>query len=197
MRVFPTAEKLYRFFDSSYWGYCLSLQDKCLAAPCIKLCQVDHCYGTNGIATNIIVNQCLGLYKLSAAKEAFTTDAARVAAELFLGMYGDRCNLYEMMIYFARYPMVYKSTFYQFDVEDILKQYGAQCLPWLMSKSRTEDDGVVEDARTIRGIEAHNIWVENYIRNGGDIRQGGLYRFGFLTEEEVVQHEKKLNIRQQ
>lgn len=194
MRVFPTVQKLHKFFNPSHWGYCLTYQPKCLEQPCIRLRDVDACYETRGVANTILMSQYHGIYNLSSAKEKFTTDAARIAADLFLGLYGNRCTLYEMMLYFGKYSSVYKSSYYQFDVQDILKQFGAKYLPWLTSQCVQPEENYMEETGTVKGEEARNIWIEDIIKNGNDIRQGGLYRFGLLSEDEVVRVERQLNL---
>jgi hypothetical protein len=87
--------------------------------------KVDALFGKD-TSVYILRELYLSLYRLSTVKEPFTTDTALTAASLFYGSYRRTCNLYQMMLYFAMYPAMFKGSYFQFDTTDILRQYGAK-----------------------------------------------------------------------
>lgn len=156
------------------------------------LSDLDAMYGTTEMAISIIREHFAALYKLSTAKEEFGYETAKNVAGIFFGTYGSRCTLNQMMLYFGKYPVAYKTTFALFDSSDILRQYGAKFIPWFQSQANEdEQEQPVQTRQTEpRGIEARNIYLREQIRKGADVRQGGLYRFGFVTEWELQQIER-------
>lgn len=192
MRKFPTSSSLGDFYNPKNWGLCLTYQSQILTEPCIYLCDVDKAYG-KGSATNIVQKQYIGQYQLSTVKEPFSEETASVAASLFVATYGDKCTLNLMMLYFGRYMTHYKGSYYQFDSTDILRQYGAKFLPWYQSQT-TEEEQQEQPQRTHapRGLEARDIYIKDCIRNGIEVRDGGLYRFGFVTEWELQHLEQEV-----
>ena len=165
-----------------------------LNEPSVLLTDIDMIYGTNEMAVYILRDQFIALYKLSTAKEEFSNETARNVAGIFFGTYGNRCTLNQMMLYFGKYPVAYKTTFSQFDSSDILRQYGAKFIPWFQSQTTEDEQEQPVQTRTAepRGIEARNIYLREQIRKGADVRQGGLYRFGFVTEDELQQLEREV-----
>lgn len=180
-------------FSPDRLGYYLSDRERCLKEYSPTLDKVDALFGKD-TSIYILRELYISLYKLSTVKEPFTQETATQAASLFFGSYRKTCNLYQMMLYFAMYPTTFKSSYFQFDTTDILRQYGAKFIPWF--QSQTTDDTPTEPVQTRqtepRGIEARNIYLREQIRKGVDVRQGGLYRFGFVTEEEVQQLEREM-----
>ena len=155
--------------------------------------KVDSIYG-KGTATDLLTDMYLSVYRLSTIKEPFTIETANQAASLFLGSYRKTCNLYQMMLYFAMYPTMFKSSYFQFDTTDILRQYGAKFMPWYQSQTTEDEQTEPVQARTTepKGIEARNIYLREQIRKGVDVRQGGLYRFGFVSEDELRKIEMEI-----
>lgn len=132
----------------------------------------------------------MGIYGMSASKETFSDQNANIAADLFISRYGNECSLYMMALYFAGYIMDYKGTFSPFDIQDILLQFRAKFLPWWNSRldaiqyaESNSDNG--EPA----GTEALIIWLNNAIKNGENVRNGGLYKLGMLTEDMIQKAE--------
>lgn len=191
MRKFPTAQALKKSFSPARLGFYLSDKERCCREYAPSLMQVDSIYG-KGTATDLLTDMYLSVYRLSTIKEPFTIETANQAASLFLGSYRKTCNLYQMMLYFAMYPTMFKSSYFQFDTTDILRQYGAKFLPWYQSQTTDEEEPQRPVARPSEpvGLEARDIYLREQIRNGADIRQGGLYRFGFVTEWELQQLER-------
>ena len=98
-----------------------------------------------------------------------------------------------MMLYFGRYMTHYKGSYYQFDTTDILRQYGAKFLPWYQSQTTEEEEQPKQTipTREPRGLEARDIYIKDCISKGIDVRDGGLYKFGFITEWELQHLEQE------
>ena len=179
-------------FSPARLGYYLTDRDRCLKEYSPTLDIVDELFGKD-TATSILQEMYLSLYRLSTIKEQFSIETARVAASVFFGTYRTKCNLYQMMIYFAMYPTHFKGTYFQFDTTDILRQYGAKFLPWYQSQTTEEEEQPKQTFRAHepRGLEARDIYIKDCIRNGIEVRDGGLYKFGFITEWELqhLEHE--------
>lgn len=190
---FPTAQALKKSFDPARLGFYLSEKTRCLEEYSPNLQQIDGIYG-KGVSVDLLTELYLSVYRLSTIKEPFSRETATQAASLFYGSYRKTCNLYQMMLYFAMYPTTFKDTYFQFDTTDILRQYGAKFMPWYQSQTSDEDskEQSVKSRREPRGIDARNIYIREQIRKGVDVRQGGLYRFGFVSEEELQQLEREM-----
>lgn len=180
-------------FSPKYLGFFLTEKERTINEYSPNLHEIDTIYG-KGTSTNLLTEMYLSVYRLSTIKEPFTIETATQAASLFFGSYRKSCNLYQMMLYFAMYPTTFKSSYFQFDTTDILRQYGAKFIPWFQSQTTDEEQEQPVQTRTAepRGIEARNIYLREQIRKGADVRQGGLYRFGFVTEEEIQQLEREV-----
>ena len=153
---------------------------------------MDSLYSTSGAAKTIISNQFVGLYSLSTAKESFNRSSADLAADIFLGKYGTICSMYALIVYFAQYLTEYKSSFSQFDVQDILLQFSRKFLPWWRGRlAETKNVAPQPQRAEFDPIAERNAYLlEEYIANGFDVRQSGLYAYGFITEDEVKELEQ-------
>ena len=193
MKKFPTTTSLKCRFSPKSLGYYLSEKERTLNEYSPNLHEIDIIYG-EGTSTEMLTEMYLSVYRLSTIKEPFTMETATQAASLFFGSYRKNCNLYQMMLYFAMYPTMFKSSYFQFDTTDILRQYGAKFMPWYQSQTTEDEQTEPAQARTTepRGIEARDIYLREQIRKGADVRQGGLYRFGFVSEYELQRLEMKV-----
>ena len=197
MRSFPTIEKVYHFFAPSMWAYALGHQEECLTYPCITLRMIDGLYGTDGAAQAIVKTQLVGVYQLSTARDQHNDNAAAMAAGLFVSKYGHECTLYAMMLYFGNYLTEYKSSFAQYDVQDVLQQFGRKFLPWWRSRRERERPRNGNTSGTVAvgvpvGKDAKLIHLRRCVRDGIDIRQGGLYRMGFVTDADISRAEREV-----
>ncbi len=189
---FPDVTKLYNFFAPSMWGYAVAHVTECLTYPCIKLRQVDEIYHCGGVAQNIVRNQLVGLYQMTTAKEQYNVNAANIAADLFIAKYGHECTLYDIMLYFGNYITEYKSSFAQFDTQDILMQYNKKFLPWKRARlGQQQDDTPKLENKAPTGKEGLETWLRKAINEGENVRQGGLYKMGFVKEADVQRIEKE------
>lgn len=194
-KAFPSIDKVYKFFAPNMWGYIGSHKSELYEKPCIMLKYVDAIYEVNGAAQWIVKVQFLGLYNMSMSKEPFTDETAKIAADLFLSRYGMNCSLYMMSLYFANYIMDYKTTYTQFDVQDILRQFGDKFLShWNATVDARENPYDKEKQKTDEplGTRALQLWLADAIRRGEDVRNGGLYHIGIVTEKMIAEEEKKI-----
>ena len=190
---FPDVTKLYNFFAPSMWGYAIAHTTECLTYPCITLRQVDDLYHCGGVAQNIVRNQFVGLYQMTTAKEEYNVKSANIAADLFIAKYGHECTLYDIMLYFGNYITEYKSSFAQFDMQDILLQYNKKFLPWKRARMGQQLEDVPKlDSKAPTGKDGLEEWLRKSISNGDDVRKGGLYSMGFVTEADVQRIEPKI-----
>lgn len=169
-------------------------ESECVSRPCITLREVDKVY-KEGTAQSIIRNLISGLYSMSLTKEKMPYEAANNAAALFVAKYGHQCTLYGVMLYFGNYSTEYKSSFAQFDVQDVLQQFSKKFLPWWHSRQTREENSKAtiksEDTKP-RGKEALKIYIKKILSEGGDIRAGGLYRMGQIKEALIAECEKEI-----
>jgi len=194
-KVFPSIDKVYRFFSPNNWGYICSNKRELPKKPCITLNYVDALYNVNGAAKWLVKTQFTGLYTLSMSKEPFTEDTAKVTADLFLSRYGSQCNLYMLILYFGSYIMDYKSSYSSFDVQDILSSFGRKFL----SNWNSLSDDVREVKKEVNskgpaGTNALLLWLDDALQKGEDVRKGGLYRLGIITDSMIMEAEAKIKV---
>lgn len=153
---------------------------------------MDSLYSTSGAAKTIISNQFVGLYSLSTAKESFNRSSADLAADIFLGKYGTTCSLYALIVYFALYLTEYKSSFSQFDVQDILLQFSRKFLPWWRGRlAETKNIPAQPQRMETDPIAERNAYLlDEYVYKGIDVRQSNLYAYGFIGDDEIKELER-------
>lgn len=192
--TFPSVEKLYKFFAPVNFAYAITHEYECVTYPCITLKRVDMVYEVMGVAQTIIRNLIVGVYSMSTAREPMSQDAVNNAAGLFVAKFGGECTLYGAMLYFGNYLTEYKSSYAQFDVQDILQQYGKKFVPWWRARlSRAANE---ETQRKVisgpHGQEALKLYVRAEIEVGRDLKGGFLYQSGFITDAMIAEAEKDI-----
>ena len=191
-RNFDTKEKLIKTFAPSMWSYFMQRQEQCFEAPEMMIGDVDAYYGY-GVALELLRNQMVGVYTISTAKTIYDTNAMNLAADLFIGKYGKHCSMYALMLYFGNYLTEYKSTYGQFDMQDILQQFGKKFLPWWRGKLNTEyeTEQMEDESNTgLVGQEAKIWMLAQRLKEGqtvDDLRKCNLYKLGMLTDGEIEQ----------
>lgn len=133
----------------------------------------------------------VGIYSMSTAREAMNTQAANLAAELFIAKYGNQCTLYALMVYFANYLTEYKGSYAPFDVQDILMQFSKKFLPsWRQRLAGVSEPNDAEDAdNEPKGIDALYLMLRNRIREGEteeQLKRGYLYNSGIITDTMIA-----------
>ena len=191
-RNFDTKEKLLRTFAPSMWSYFMQRQGQCFTAPEMMLGDVDEYYGT-GVALELLRNQMVGVYTISTAKTIYDSQAMNIAADIFISKYGQQCSMYALMLYFGNYLTEYKSSYGQFDMQDILQMFGKKFLPWWRSKVvpfEVPEEKKDDNETGLRGTEAKIWMIAQRIKNGQtteDVKRCTLYKYGWLTDEEIEQ----------
>lgn len=183
---FDTTQKLFNVFAPSNWGYMISHLDECLKSPCVTLSQVDAVY-RDGVAKQIVRNQIAGVYSLCTARDQYNSSGIDMAADIFIAKYGHECTLYAMMVYFGNYMTEYKQSYAQFDIQDILQQFGKKFLPWWRQRLEPERPKTETTAK-LTGMDALYRMLADRLLDGqtlDDIRQCSLFRWGFVKEEDL------------
>ena len=192
MKVFPTSANL-DFFTAQNWPFALEYTEQMLTRPSIPLAALDEAYNTDGLALQIVKAQFEGLHQISGSREP-APKTADLAAKMFVAKYGQACTPFDMMIYFANYPLEYKTTFAMFDVQDILAQYAKKYLVWKRNKRQGQQS---EPQPKQQGANGDVVTLDQLLmlwfaegRTIEQIKQGGLYRFGMITDEMIMRIRK-------
>lgn len=192
---FDSVEKLTRVFAPAKWGAMIAKRESCIKSPCITLAQIDEVYHTDGLAKQIVRNQFVGVYSMCTAKDPYNTNSLEIAADLFIAKYGKQCTMYAMMMYFGNYITEYKSSFAQFDMQDILQQFGKKFLPWW--NSQQEDPSQYKEQKQLEsGLTGRDALVQllaSRLQNGetlDDLRNSNLFKLGFCKEEDLAEIQK-------
>ena len=183
-------DKLYRYFAPVNLPHAVEHESECATYPCVTLRQVDKVYGIEGVGKSIVRTLITGVYSMSTTREQMPKEAADNAAGLFVAKYGNECTLYALMVYFGNYLTEYKSTYAQFDVQDILQQYHKKFLPrWRMKLGEENQQIQTNRKDEINGLEALKLYIRNNIMNGDDLRTGYLYKNGTITDSMIEEEQ--------
>lgn len=193
MSDFPTAAVIADFFTAKNWPIALEYASQMLTRQSIPIAALDEAYHTDGLALQIVKAQFVGLHQISASREP-APKSADLAAQMFVGKYGQACTPYDVMVYFAHYPIEYKTTFAMYDVQDILAQYAKKYVVWKRNQRQErqepqEQQGTNDDAMTI--AELLMAWISEG-RTIEQIKQGGLYHYGMITDGMIKEAQKQL-----
>lgn len=191
-KQFPTVINVYNFFCFKNVAYAVEHEYDCVTKPCISLSDVDNVYESKGIAQTIVRNLIVGVYLMGAAHEQMREDVVNNAASLFVSKYGHYCTLYGIMLYFGYYVTEYKTTFLQFDVQDILLQFGKKFLPWWQKRSGRECNNEDCAENEICGKEALYNYIMRKIEKGDELKTGSLYKCGLITDDMIDEVKEKL-----
>lgn len=163
----------------------------CATNPCITLAQTDAVYEDDGTAQRIVRSMFIGIYGMTTAREPYNKEACDMAADLFIAKYGHECTLYAMMLYFGNYLTEYKASYAQYDVQDILQQFGKKFLPrWRQSLAENDQPQQQASEQQPHGIEAVKVMLRNRLYNGETVEQlkgGYLYTAGIVTDEMLTE----------
>lgn len=184
---FDTRQRIFNAYSPAHWAYVVANQDKCFTEPTITLQQLDRSYG-EGTARDLVADQIHGIYKATNTREPLRQDALTSNAEMFVAKYGHECTLTGMMLYFANYPLEYKSSYGQFDMVDILQQFGKKFLPWWRMKQEPERPKEQASSGAV-GREGLIRYLANELLGGKTLNQlkedSGMYRIGLLTDKDL------------
>lgn len=187
LKNLPTAENLTTFCTPTNWPRIITKADELANTPCPTLAQIDEVYNCEGLALSLIVAQFRGIHALSGTREPFNENACRMIAELFLAKYGYECTPFSLMAYFAAYISDFKVSYAQFDMQDILTQYGRKFLPRWRDRIRPDEATSSEEvSNDFAGLPLAWMMMGE---TADEIRDGWLYENGYLTEEIIVKAE--------
>lgn len=112
-----------------------------------------------------------------------------MAAGLFYGLYGPRITPYALVLYFALYPAKYKTSWRDYDPQELMQKC-EDFLTWWQTKLEKpeEDQPAKRDGVTID--EALMLWMAEGMTDA-QIREGGLYRMGRITDA-MITHTRQL-----
>ena len=193
LKQFPNRSKVIAFFTPGRWSYCVENLEKCLQAPSVKLSQLAELYQDKELAKELIASQITGLYASTTGSYQINDAVVRQTAEMFVAHYGRQCSVYDMMLYFAHYTVEFKSVSYQFDVQDILRQFKTKYWEWKRSLDFDEPQKPLPESKNqVRGHAALIDLCVERLREGqtaDELRACGLYRYGALTEDIIKKSE--------
>ena len=197
MKDYPTSGNVLMVFAPVNWGKAQKKKDDLAKRDCITLGQLDMVYGEDGLAKMVVKNNLTGVYSMGMNREMMNQQTADITADLFVSRYGNECTMYALMIYFSGYLTDYKSTYLNYDVQDILLQFSKKFRQWWVQKMGTGEKKVEVDVPTGPcGIEGMMVYVKQkyntYLQKKAagdedadeyDLHSGGLYKYGFVTDE--------------
>ena len=173
------------YFSPANWHVILNHVEKSLLYPYVTLRLLEEYYIT-GTAKSLVCNNLIGIMSISRPKESFNHEAIEQTANLFVGKYGNDITPYGILLYFANYMMEYKSTYAQFDLQDLLRQCGKAFLPhWQERLCRTKTPAIESSCKEV-GIPAlYRYLRKEYLAKGKDIRQSPIFKFGNITDKQL------------
>lgn len=189
---YPTSSVVIQTFSPPNWGVMLGNVDKCIKAPYVTFKQLDKMYDFAGsLSQKLIQEQLIGIYSITAAKEAANYNSMNLVSSLFCAKYGNICTPFTMMLYFGNYITEYKSSYSQFDAQDIIQQYNRKFLPWYQKAVSEHDNNEDKPQQTgIVGKEALVEYLSKILRNGGtinDLKETNLYKMGMCDDKDIEQ----------
>ena len=192
-KKFASSGDVLRTFSPDNWGIFLQKQERCITAPKVSLVDVAEHYGQE-TAKELIKQQFIGLLRLCSTKE-WNTRGAEAATGLFNSLYGRQLTPYGLMLYFALYPTKYKDTFREFDAQDVLKQCAKFLEWWATQQPHAEEEQQQARCDAVSINELLLMWLAEG-RTIEQIKQGGLYRFGMITDTMIAEAQKQLTSRE-
>lgn len=183
---------MFRAFGADKWDYVLENIADAVNAPAPTLSQLDLIYGSTGAGKSLFVNMITAYYGMVGGGRQMNQQAADLAARQFMGKYGKQCTPVMLLAYFANYSE-FKGTLRDFDMEDIIQQFGKKFLKWWGDKSNqyyTKEHEKIEDDSP-RGTEGLISLIAQWIADGeteADIRdpqRHGLSAQGVITDEMI------------
>lgn len=189
MKDYPNISFVYEAFAPSQWGKTQRMKEELAVKPCITLGQLDDLYDVPGAAKMVVKANLGGVYSLGMNREMMNQQTADMAADLFVARYGNECTMYGVMIYFSGYLMDYKGTYMNYDVQDILLQFTKKFLPWYRVRQGKKEVKVEEVPSGPCGLDGLMVYLRMKYNRNENLREGGLWDNGFVTEEMVTKVE--------
>lgn len=184
---FPSPQEVLNVFSPSNWGLFLREQERCLTAPNVTLAMLSEYYDSS-TSTQLVINQYKGLHDLTSSGE-YNDKGVRMAADLFLCSYEHELTPYSLVSYFGRYSSIYKSSYRDFDLQDVLQQCRKKFLPWWSQMKAQLAERQAQSEQHTKGVTLQEALVRWMIQGCSDksIREGGLYAVGKITDGMIAQ----------
>lgn len=189
---FPTIGNVFGFFTPDNWPTAIKYADQLIMRQCIKLSEVDEVYNADGAAQQIVAGLFLGVHNLSSSRSEYSPKSAEFAANMFVAKYGEACTLFDIMVYFGNYSD-YKTTFAQFDPQDIMQQFGNKYFVWKRNRKcqlQEEEEQTEEPQNEVVGQPALEQLILERMAAGQTDEQ--LKEGGVITEKMIKNARKKL-----
>lgn len=179
---FPSPQEVLNVFSPSNWGMFLREQDRCTNAPNVTLAKLSEYYDTS-TSTQLVVNQYRGIFDLASANE-YNEKGVRMAADIFLSNYEHELTPYSTMLYFGRYSSLYKSSYRDFDLQDILLQCRKKFLPWWNQMKAQQAERQAQAEQQTKGVTLQEAIVRWMMKGETveSIKGGGLYELGRIND---------------
>lgn len=195
---FSSSAKVLETFSPKNWAYFMERKRECIIHPTINIYSLDNLYNDSTLAKTVIKNNLVSVYLIATGKDSISNDTQNmldISAPLILRTIGRLCDLYAMMIFFGTYVTEYKNSF-RFDINEIQSAFNKKFVPyWMQKKEKILAEYYKEWVKTHQhlepvGQEAKMLYLRDKVLNGEDLRSGGLYDYGQVSEAEIKQAEE-------
>lgn len=179
---FPTVQDVLNVFAPCNWGMFVREQDRCIAAPNVTLAMISEYYDSS-TSMELVINQYKGLHDLASTTE-YNAKSVALAADLFLSSYMNELTPYSTVLYFAKYPATFKTSYRDFDVTDIMQMCRKKFLPWWNQMKAQLAERQAQSEQHTKGVTLQEAIVRWMLQGCSDkcIREGGLYAVGKITD---------------
>lgn len=155
--------------------------------PQVTLSQIDSIYQTKGLAEYFATLLFTAIYAQGNGGVSCNQEVAKMQAGLFLAEYGNKCSMFDYMLYMGTYRSKYKPDYISNgDLSDIIKRFPEYMKhkgnimeahkPQPKTETRTSNNKPV-------GKEALEIYLKRAAERGDNLLEGGLVAFGMVTRE--------------
>lgn len=170
-----------------------------LRKPCPRLGELGKIYASGELSENLVKEHIRSVYNLSGARYQPDDRLVAITAGRFVGKFGMRCTLYDMMIFFGNFGTDFRTSWTAFDFNDIIKGYKERYLPWASVKREPPQQRQPErSAGGLAGMDALHQYVYEKVKRlgGGDqgvnafMTESSMVACGMMSRAEVIGHIK-------
>lgn len=129
---YPSAQSVVAVFRPENWPAFTQpeLRTAYLSRPCPRLAELGSLYGVADLAERLLRVQLRTIMGQSGSRQAVDEGTIGLNAALFLGTYGRRCTLYDMMLYFAGFNSEFGPGTSYYGLADVQQSYARRYRPW-------------------------------------------------------------------
>lgn len=183
---YPSWNSILAKFQAAYWAAFVEGEDNYILKPCPTLAECMKLYGVSRTQVSALIGlQLSDLYKMAQTKSLLDASAFDVPAGLFFSRNGKSCNLYQLVIYFAKYLTDYKGSLQSFAIDDVLKQYSRFVSVWQSKIARKEDSKVRKLTGGVDGKAEMYAYLANAASRGLDLTEGAICKRGLISIDEA------------